>query len=348
MVYAHYDCDVMYVGVYCEYVLCVCVCMYLYVCVYVLCVCVYVYYVCYTYSAWPIFSEVGSLFYQYPKVIQALCTAYISSLHTTKTHLFPLLQSLVAVILTLFKGSLSPALLDVLHETACIFASNPKTYASFLTIFNTVFATALTHTKTNVQRFPDLLAALFKFACVLLQKCPQCVILSQTFSATVQLSLALLTSIQQRTCINAVLQFYKRLFACTQQRLFAQINKVCGQYGSVIVNVLMNCIAHKLPIFFATSLAQALHALYTRYPSTVPQWVLKSINSKAWLPIKTLNIHTKQQFMRVFVKLRGDPRRFRAMIKDFAGICRSENSADALGAYDSRGSSTLRPITLSQ
>jgi len=283
-------------------------------------------------SVWDGLEATRTRFGSDPEVVGALCDVYIKGMKQAREEGEQLLVPLVNAAVGSFRSSRAEQALECISVAVEVFgkvAGAAESFGGLLGELTTVAFEAIQ--EKGPDSCPELIAALFEMLYRYLLFCPEGLVPHPVFPTCLQLACACLR-LRQKDPVRSVLVFLDRLVNLQPPLWDLHVQAWMDASGEALYQGVIFALADSCPSEALPRLSPLLYALNARFGATAGHWLQRSLLSEQF-PCTLVDSECKQSFVTANQKLSGNARRFQALVQDFAQICRRQQTADALIAY---------------
>uniref|UniRef100_A0A7S4NJI2 Exportin-1/Importin-beta-like domain-containing protein n=1 Tax=Guillardia theta TaxID=55529 RepID=A0A7S4NJI2_GUITH len=283
-------------------------------------------------KAWEVLEAFGNRFGGDSSIAEAISCSFIRAIKQAKLRTQPAVENLFQLTTSLFRSSHSEKCLEFAQEAVEIFGGIEGASRVFGELFN-----QLSHVKFEIAQSkghesnPDLTTCFFNMCHRYLIFCPEAIVSQPSFQTTLQLALVTVM-MREKYPVQAVLSFFERVVNTSSPYFENFLSHWFEANGSSLVQNLVIALAETAPKEAMVRLAHLLFHLNAKFGSVHQTWLQNSLFGPSF-PAKDIDEDTKKQFLSGNMNVERNPRRYQALIDDFANICRRQQTCDALVAY---------------
>jgi hypothetical protein len=246
----------------------------------------------------------------------------------------PLLASIANTAINAFHTAHSPAALEVLSRTVQLFGERPDAAASFQGVLQAVFA-AMPSPEGEVEPDPAVMEHFFDLCSDLALSCPTALL--PALEAAVTHAHACLARSQSRGPLRTAIDFLRVAveWRATDPAEMEHAMRCTLGRAAELVRLLMHGVAgDSFPRDLSAKVGGLLHAMVKAAPADHCRRCFVEALAHSAFPSQHLGVVEKERVVEIILRLRDLPEgKFRAFLQDFSALCRAQNSADCLLAY---------------
>lgn len=313
-------------------------------------------------AAWPMVSRCVELWSADADVVWAATTLYRQCVLSLKTGVGPLVPAIVASVVPLYQAYHYSCCLECVRACIEVFGKLPDTLETFAEAMSAVAATTfeIASAPGGVLEHADVVAEFFEVCKVCVLFVPGALIPSPALTPALQLAAAAV-ALPKRETVQAACQFVSQLLERASKGgpsvrpLLPALNAVLAELGGALTRDVVVVIVNDGESMPLPHLAQVLYYVLRYCGESGPVWVHAALDEATAAAIAALTAsgelrathpselkaglasftpEDRAQLVSVLISMVGSSLpRFKALVSDFARVCRHQDTKDSLVAY---------------
>jgi hypothetical protein len=246
----------------------------------------------------------------------------------------PLLASIANTAIQAFQTTRAPSALEVLSRTVQLFGEHADAATSFQGTLGAIFA-VLPSPDREMEPDPAVMEHFFDLCSDLALSCPNALL--PTLETAVSHAHACLARSQSRGSLRTAIDFLRIAVewrATDPAEMDHAMRCTLGRAAELVRLLVHGVAGDTFPRDLSAKVGGLLHTIVKVVPADACRQCFGGALAHVNFPSQHLGPAEKERVVEVVLKLRDLPEgKFRAFLQDFSALCRAQNTADCLLAY---------------